>query len=226
LCAGQVELDRPFLSGAFIMARLEFCCRKEFRNRNIVFATIPAAERICVQINCLELFPLKRLSKFYLSTKMKIAAALLVLPVAVQGFQVGRHQTSSVGPMFSSPQQRTSTVDYANGGLPNIAPDIGPMDLVHKEPDAENREIGKVPGNEQVRMSGELLGMDTGYKPKTDVMEESGAMARSDKPAMRSVPKIKCYQTSKKIIRYDFKGPFPKMATIDDLMNPKTFLIK
>lgn len=97
------------------------------------------------------------------------------------------------------------------------------MDLVHQEPNG-SREVGQVSGNEQVRVSGELLGMDKGYEPQSQIKEESSLA--SPAPAMRTVPKIKCYQTSKKIIRYDYKGPLPKMATISDLMNPKTFIDK
>lgn len=150
---------------------------------------------------------------------MKVSAFVLALPAA-QAFQVARPLTASVGPLFSSPEGYSVPLDYANGGIPNIAPDIAPMDLVHQEPADEIREVGIAPGNEQVRISGELLGMDTGYQPNTEVALATAAAS----PATKKIPKIKCYQTSKKIIRYDFQGPLPMMVTIDDLMKPKTFI--
>jgi hypothetical protein len=63
--------------------------------------------------------------------------------------------------------------------------------------------------------------MDKGFKAKTAITMVAD---KTPLPAgMIKVPKIKCYQTSKNIQRYAYKGPFPKTVSIDELLHPKTF---
>ena len=209
---------------------------------------------------------------------MKLATALLVFIPSTTGFQI-RHTSSSVGPLHSSQfnEPSISIVDFANGGgVPNIAPDIAPADLIYQEPEPvqlaspapvlaqpepvqlapvtpvravvkpdpvqlpgpitylvkETAEVpppptpdvkvlGKVPGSEQASITGRLLGMDKGYKAKTAINIVTNKTPLP--PGTIKVPKIKCFQTSKNIQRYAYKGPFPKTVSIDELLNPKTF---
>mmetsp|Transcript_68220 Transcript_68220/g.197621 ORF Transcript_68220/g.197621 Transcript_68220/m.197621 type:complete len:178 (+) Transcript_68220:93-626(+) len=177
---------------------------------------------------------------------MKLASALLVFLPSAVAFQV-RHSTAAVGPLNSAQfnEPSISIVDFANGGdVPNIVPDIAPADLIYQAPDPvqipgpvpvlvkETAEVppppspnvkvlGKVPGSEQASITGRLLGMDKGFKAKTAITMVADKTPLPE--GMIKVPKIKCFQTSKNIQRYAYKGPFPKTISIDELLNPKTF---
>mmetsp|Transcript_66370 Transcript_66370/g.185539 ORF Transcript_66370/g.185539 Transcript_66370/m.185539 type:complete len:170 (-) Transcript_66370:299-808(-) len=167
---------------------------------------------------------------------MKFSSTVLILlPAAVNGFQVGLPSPRSAMPLFSM-EGSTSTYDYTNGGFdipaqtPDIAaqtPDIAPMDLVHQEPEpaapqVSTNVIGKVPGHEQARFSGPaLLGMDKWYKPGGTAMT-APPLAPPTGAAMIKVKKIKCYQTSNDIYRQ--AASYGPVTTPQELLDPKSFL--
>lgn len=170
---------------------------------------------------------------------MKVASALLLIP-AVNGFAPSasvRSESSlslSLQPDFSASTTGTSgfPVSWNTEGVsfnyeyaPLNVPEVAPMDLVYVGPQAGKnvkvREIGAVPGFEQKRFSGQLLGLDAWYQPSTMVLTDAGPVSVSQ--ALRKFKPVKCYQTSKKIYRQTSK--YAEAMTPAELLNPDTNLI-
>jgi hypothetical protein len=183
---------------------------------------------IIISIDCIHLFihP-STIASIILIMKVS-SAALILLPVTVNGFQVGLPSARSVGPLFSM-EPGMSTYEYTDAALPNIAPDIAPdimpMDLVYEEPvlapQVSDNEVGKIAINEQTRFSAELLGMDKGYSAETEARFAPPHPPPGE--VMRKYKAIKCYQTSKGIYK-QAKAYYPP-KTWEECLNPKTFVL-
>jgi hypothetical protein len=156
---------------------------------------------------------------------MKIScAALVLLPATAAGFQISHPSstTRSVGSLFASVEPGATTYDYA----PNIAPDIMPMDLIHEEPapaEFSDNEIGFLPGHEQTRFSGELLGMDTSYKAQSEPEVRFAPPHPPPGDVMKTFKAIKCYQTANGI--YKQAKSYAHVITPQEHLDPQTFVM-
>ena len=133
---------------------------------------------------------------------MKLSIAVLLFIPTAMGFHIGQSRSpmsASVGPLnsaqFSEPN--FSTMDFANGGAPAIIPDIAPADLVYQEtapveptPKDDLKVLGRVSGSEQTSITGQLLGMDKGYKPNKEITMVTPKTTSSG--GTINVPRIKC----------------------------------